>query len=50
MKYSDIKIVENSDGEMRAIAQPLIKYFTRNCNDDRRINQQLTNLRKNLEK
>ena len=49
MKYSDIKIVENSDGEMRAIAQPLIKYFTRNCNDDRRINQQLTNLRKNLE-
>jgi hypothetical protein len=49
MKYSDIKIVENTDGEMRAIAQPLIKYFTRDCNDDRRINQQLTNLRKNLE-
>jgi len=49
MKYKDIKICEVADGEMRAIAQPLIKYFRRNCNDEKRINQQLTNLRKNLE-
>ena len=52
MKYSEIKICEVAvnDGEMRAIAQPLIKYFKKNCNDEKRINQQLTNLRKNLEK
>ena len=51
MKYKDLKIVENVTKDIgELLTRPIIKYFTRNCNDEKRINQQLTNLRKNLAK
>jgi len=51
MRYKDLKIVENVTADVvQLVTRPIIKYFTRNCNDEKRINQQLTNLRKNLAK
>ena len=51
MRYQDLKIKENVNKDIVGLlTRPIIKYFTRNCNDEKRINQQLTNLRKNLAK
>jgi hypothetical protein len=51
MRYQDLKIKENVTKDIVGLlTRPIIKYFTRNCNDEKRINQQLTNLRKNLAK
>lgn len=51
MRYKDLKIIENvTQDVVKLLTRPIIKYFTRNCNDEKRINQQLTNLRKNLAK
>jgi len=51
MRYKDLKIKENVTKDIVGLlTRPIIKYFTRNCNDEKRINQQLTNLRKNLAK
>ena len=51
MRYKDLKITEQDfDKVAKNIVMPIEKYFTRDCNDENRINQQLTNLRKNLAK
>ena len=51
MRYNDLKIIEQDFKNVAVnISMPLEKYFQRDCNDENRINQQLTNLRKNLAK
>ena len=46
MRYYEIKEAFEPNRQ----TQPLVKYFDRDCKDEKRINQQLTNLRRNLER
>ena len=48
MKYKDLKIVEAIN--INRITAGIIRYMNKDCSDEKRINQQITNVRKNLEK
>ncbi len=48
MKYKDLKIVEELN--VTRVTSGIVRYMKKDCSDEKRINQQITNVRKNIEK